>query len=84
MLTEHWDEAEADFQQFYGLDLEALFHNGGARKLSALLYQLPVESRVANAVGESPGQSDSTPAAKPVREISLSELGGFLKSARGG
>lgn len=39
------DELEADFQQYYGIDLENAWENCSARRLGVLAAQLPEESR---------------------------------------
>jgi hypothetical protein len=81
VLTEHWDEAEADFQQFYGLDLEFEFETAGVRRLAALVLHLPAESRIAAADGDDGSGEGQKPAEPQV--IALSELGGWI-GKRGG
>lgn len=50
LLSERGDELEADFQQFYGLDLNALVDGGEWRRAQVLAAQLPAESRVSRAL----------------------------------
>ena len=47
---EHAAELEADFQQFYRLDLTALLDAGEWRRAAALASQLPRESRTLRAI----------------------------------
>lgn len=44
-LTEYHDELEADFQQFYGLDLNDLGRSLSVRHAAVLAAQLPITSR---------------------------------------
>lgn len=41
---------EADFQQFYNLDMWSLVYSGGFKRAARLLWQLPKESRFINAL----------------------------------
>lgn len=41
---------EADFQQFYNLDMWSLVNSGGLKRAARLLWQLPKESRFLNAI----------------------------------
>ncbi len=47
MLSKHGDAIEADFQQYYGLDIAAIAQEGRFKRLLRLLRHLPPESRIA-------------------------------------
>lgn len=47
---DHPAELEADFQQFYALDLNGLLDRGEWRRAAVLLSQLPADSRYVRAV----------------------------------
>lgn len=50
MLRDHAGELEADFQQYYGLDMRKLLEAGEFRRAEVLARQLPASSRTARAV----------------------------------
>lgn len=47
LLAESRDELEADFQQYYGLDLRGMGHDYSVAHAAVLAAQLPPHSRVA-------------------------------------
>lgn len=49
-MASHPDEIEADFQQYYGIDLETAFEVHSPNHLSILAAQLPKDSRCIKAV----------------------------------
>ena len=46
MLLEHRGQLTADFQQFYGLDLERMLDAGEYARCATLAANLPAESRI--------------------------------------
>lgn len=80
MLDEHWDACEADFQQFYGINLEEEWGSIGMRRLAVLLTNLPYDSRLSHIYGDG-GESQTTSGG--AKAVSIRELGGWLDK-RGG